>query len=159
MQTYWLELSDKGAASSTNRSSLDTNSVQDEDHQGNEQAIVTKVGNQVEFNLDDKNMRLISWNKEVLQRLLNQVVQRSYLKQKMKGTLRKNLTNHLTITTSEGKMVIDEVKEIITLPRFDQKAYDIRSELNKIGLDSKAADQLEMYVSEIASMYRDNPCK
>lgn len=110
------------------------------------------VPDEVEF--DSKTRRLINWNCEVLQRILKQILQRRESFGKKKS---QNFDAIESYQPSEGKMVIDEVKEIITLPLFDPTAS--HNTKQSVELDESVRQQLQMYVAEIAALYRDNPCK
>ena len=155
MQTFWLELDDKCTSSTQHSHSND-----------NDTDAVNKKVKELEpkrvesaININDRTMRLISWNIEVLQRLLKQIVERRYRMQSRpsKGKMESDRLSSCSIFEQDpGKMVIDEVKEIITLPGFDPTANNATV---NIEVDQYAIDQLGEYVTEIASLYRDNPCK
>lgn len=104
--------------------------------------------------ISDKVNRLISWNVDILTRLLKHVVARRRATgikqvpandQKIKAEALLNQRN-----------VIDEVKEIINLPKYN---YKERVSVNpeSIELPVQATDQLRDLVTSIAKMYRDNP--
>jgi len=57
----------------------------------------------------------------------------------------------------EGKTTIDEVAEIITLPKFNAKAAAKQEDPDSIQLPRQIVDQLYDYVSNIAAIYNDNP--
>jgi 3'5'-cyclic nucleotide phosphodiesterase len=54
-------------------------------------------------------------------------------------------------------MPLDEVQEIITLPEFDQSASRNRQDPDTVEISPVVMEQLKMYVTWIASMYRANP--
>lgn len=111
--------------------------------------------------VNGKTMRLVSWNKEVLHKLLIQIVQRRHRKNKNRKIRNPtNIVPEQVVSDNGKKSVIDEVQEIIEMPQIDPK-LDNEEGLSsiKVDLGKKVTDQLEMFVSEIAMLYRDNPCK
>jgi hypothetical protein len=102
-------------------------------------------------------MRLIHWNKEVLQRMLTKIVQIRQARMVTKNQIRRNHRSDVTLQREYGKMVIDEVKEIITLPGVGDD--EVKQLSRTFELDGKAVHQLELFVTEVATSYRDNPCK
>jgi len=57
----------------------------------------------------------------------------------------------------EGATALDEVAEVILLPRFNAKAVVVPKDVREIELDNNVLIQLREYVAIIASTYRDNP--
>jgi len=57
----------------------------------------------------------------------------------------------------EDKIVVDEVVEIITLPKFDPKSIKALEKSQSVELDDAVVNQLKDYISTIAQMYRKNP--
>ena len=102
---------------------------------------------------NQKVQRLIDWNCELLVQLLKKVVMR----RKVCKTGRDPDSKLKTIESqfSESHNVLDEVVEIIKLPKF-QDAGDNHTDLKKVDLGDEVNDQLREYVSILASMYRDN---
>lgn len=105
---------------------------------------------------DPKTKRLIDWNVESLHKLLKEIVAR-------RNVGNNNSSCELMIPPREedikcGETFLDEVKDIISLPRFD--ASFIRNqddELQSVVLPDEVILQLRDYVTCIAAMYRDNP--
>ena len=56
----------------------------------------------------------------------------------------------------EGKTCMDEVKEVIHMPKFDAKNA-IGDEYKSIQIDHEIIRDLGLYVAGIAKMYRNNP--
>ena len=60
---------------------------------------------------------------------------------------------------TKGETFLDEVKAIIELPQFDASTAWDEQDIENIVLPEEAVQELRDYVTCIASMYRDNPCK
>ena len=149
LQTYWLELTDKAeTGSAAEDANAENRNLGDSEHVS--AAIAEKTG------IDPgKTERLIDWNVEVLLRLLKQVVARR--QHQGRETVGLAGTEDLMLKPARGQTVLDEVKEIITLPQFDSSSLNIESDCDNIEMNPKIADQLHDYVWNIASMYRNNP--
>jgi hypothetical protein len=93
--------------------------------------------------------RLVEWNTDVMLRLLKQVV----AKRMTSG--QESWEEEPTLEQNEGQIVLDEVKEVIDLPRF--KYY--RAELNpdSIALPEEAEKQLRDFVAAVSNAYHNNP--
>lgn len=120
----------------------------------------------------EKTARLIDWNCDVLLRLLKQIVARrramAKYKQResivglngLKSSRRASLNGSahgMMDESNENGTVIDEVREIITLPKLDLKLAKAQEEADSIELEEEIVGQLNEYVSNIAAMYRENP--
>lgn len=107
-----------------------------------------------------KIKRLVKWNADVLLRILKQVVARRRALETLcmddSATVDSNdkHENETTRRTITGNTVIDEVKEIIELPKFNSKAAAVEQDPKDIEIDPKVVQQLHDYVTVIASMYR-----
>lgn len=111
--------------------------------------------------LPPKLQRLVRWNADVLNRLLKQIVARRTAAKAQMGLhgmqhkIMKQMASHspdnggVTVRT-----VIDEVKEVIALPKFDAKAARNQQDPRSIQLDKDVTEQLHNYVAVIASLYR-----
>jgi hypothetical protein len=64
-------------------------------------------------------------------------------------------TTAISYSCPEGKICLDEVVEVIHLPKFDGKG--IHEDAESIELDSDVVSQLRSYVNAIASRYQNNP--
>jgi class 3 adenylate cyclase len=142
MQTYWVAV---GIAKIS--SDRDMSTAGSEDEQGNQssdqqgdQAIIAAVC--------AKTARLVKWNVDVLANLLKQVhAQRD-------DTNVTPLDAQSEVTHLSQQTVLEELKEIIHLPTFSKQTAKKR---DNVELNPVVLDQLENYVSTVASMYRDNP--
>lgn len=161
-QTYWLALGENRseAASSMEGSGHNTSDDENtgEDAEGDAQstaAVNTQPDKKAYAMTESKTARLIEWNVDVLLRLIKQIVAR-----------RKSLGLPAFGTTDveanvqfadEDQTTIDEVAEIITLPEFNVKAATKQEDPDSIQLPRQVIDQLYDYVSNIATIYNDNP--
>lgn len=145
MQTYWLQ------------SPGEINTENDAE----EATLLSKIVNK-NISLDDledalppKVKRLVSWNVEILKKLLQQIV----AKKNCSGNKRNYdaQLSKLEAAYSKRQYILDEVTEIIALPKFDVKAHKTKAKTGKGDLPEKVVDQLKLYVSAIAAMHRDNP--
>jgi hypothetical protein len=59
-------------------------------------------------------------------------------------------------TPPEGQTCLDEVTEVITLPKFNAKAAALADEYKKVQISDTVRAQLREYVSIIASSYHEN---
>jgi Adenylate and Guanylate cyclase catalytic domain len=146
MQTYWLELSARGADSSSavGGSSSGGSEVGESPYAENSQG--------VKGIYDAKTLRLIEWNVDVLLRLLKQIVSR---RRACPIPASERVQPDETRFTKENCYTLDEVKEIITLPKFRDIAN--HEDPENVSLDPIVVQQLHDYVCNIAAVYRDNP--
>jgi class 3 adenylate cyclase len=139
MQTYWLVLATSKIASSEG----DMSAGEAEEEQGNR-----LLNRQGIVNYQAKTARLVKWNVDVLANLLKQVhAQRDDANAAL-------LEAQSDVAQFGHQTVLDEVKEIIHLPTFSGRTEKKRG---NAALEPVVLDQLENYVSAVASMYRDNP--
>ena len=147
MTTFWLSI--KGVESSSHSGSVSGT-------ERSEDFLASNSHYLVGGKLSPKVLRLVNWNVEILSRLLIQVVAR---RRATKSELMAKLTmNEEAIDRKlrDGKMVIHEVEEIITLPKYDAEAAKA-SENSGIQLGDSVVSQLREYVLQIAQSYKDNP--
>lgn len=169
LQTYWLLLKEEmgGSGSSVGElSSSDRTGLDDERSNSQLRQSATPVPQEIarrnflkaacadDVELPVKIDRLVKWNVEVLLRLLKQIV----AKRKAVGIPR---NNDMALTKTEGEirkkfMVLDEVVDIIPLPGFDQRIYKNQEDPSSIELPAEVEEQMRLYVTMIAVMYKDN---
>ena len=102
--------------------------------------------------VSSKVMRLVDWNVDVLQRLLKLIIAKRSAKAHSK-------TSEAVISSMErrlGKdgMVLDEVTEIVTLPKFDPTVTRNQMDPSKVQVPPAVVAQLREYVKAIACTYR-----
>lgn len=71
----------------------------------------------------------------------------------------KKAANENALQTNMNETVLDEVKEIITLPQFSAKSTNPQSDIDGLQLESHVCEQLKDFVVNVSFMYRSNPCK
>ncbi|CAB9523362.1 Receptor-type guanylate cyclase gcy [Seminavis robusta] len=110
---------------------------------------------QTEAKLD----RLIFWVSESLLQSLRHIVARrnaSAKKPAHRGAARESV-KELEQEMGMNKVMLDEVREVITMPRFDPEAYANQVDPKTINLGQKVETQLREYVQVVASLYQSNP--
>ena len=154
MQTYWLEIMSRQDSSVLDSSSTmsESNSDRLEMEGGDDEA------NHETRAFDSKTTRLIEWNVDVLLRLLKQIVARRRATLNDSGTDTEMENPHeSSFTPKKESMTLDEVAEIITLPKFRETNSHLQEEAENVVLDPIVVQQLHDYVCSIASIYRENP--
>ena len=142
IQTYWLKTKDE----------------QDEERNSTDMSTSSEVdSNLLDFD-DDQNMakdvtmtktqRLVEWNVDVLSKLLQQILAARESKSKDLKHLEKKL--------ADGSTVLEQFKEIITLPKIDIEDLQRRKNPDDIELGEEVVSQLREYITNVANMYRDN---
>lgn len=145
MTTFWLEIK-----------SVEFSSHSGSGTERSEDFVASNCQYLVDGKLSPKVLRLVNWNVEILSRLLVQIVAR---RRATKNELMAKLTMNEEAVDRKlraGKMVIHEVEEIITLPKYDAEAAKA-SENHTIQLGESVVSQLRELVLEIAQSYKDNP--
>jgi hypothetical protein len=167
LQTYWL----KNIRGEEGRSVVSTFSLSSKNSIG--QATPTNKGRRfslqatIERKIQKSNHkkldRLVDWNVDVLMTLLKQVKERrqevGVQADPWENIL--ELEQKLLIPVADrGNTSLDEVVEIIELPRFDAGTKGVHrtsvSNNDKLFADGLLQDQLREYVRSIANMYNDN---
>jgi hypothetical protein len=134
MQTFWVEPSVTGGASSQGSGSIDMAS-----------------------DFDDKTKRLVDWNVDILRRLIKQILARREATPRRKSTM----TSSITLQKESGA-VLEEVREIIEIPEYDPTSFRKQKNPDAVVLSDAVATQLQGYVAAIAvstssSLSRSDP--
>ena len=160
LETFWLLPKSAARSSVTNSTTSHISSTDDGKTAGkietNGESAPDSSQRQSEAKLD----RLIFWVSESLLQALRQIVARRNASSKpaRQGPARESV-RELELEMNLQKMSLEEVKEVITLPKFDAEAYSRQVDPKTINLGSSIETQLREYVSVIASLYHANPCK
>eukprot|EP00934_Nitzschia_sp_Nitz4_P004372 Nitzschia sp. Nitz4//scaffold277_size25017//9057//13286//NITZ4_008346-RA/size25017-snap-gene-0.31-mRNA-1//1//CDS//3329545341//4362//frame0 len=107
----------------------------------------------------DNQHRWIEWNTETLRKILVKIVARSHggLTRPSLGRVSLFQKSH-DVTLKNQKIPLEEVQEIIELPDFDKTAMRrVRDMDEDDALPEEVVSQLHDFVTQVASMYRQNP--
>ena len=161
LQTFWLEVRHDGTASVTSGSSNSDQADHDDLKMPQPAAKPMKGSGPTARPLDAKAKRLVDWNCDQMVRLLKYVVARRSAQGRRGSAVSTDVDNESEGLTNGHlrKMgtVLEEVREIITLPKFDAKVYRNHDDPDSVQLSDDVLQQLHDYVSTIATLYRDNP--
>eukprot|EP00980_Cylindrotheca_fusiformis_P010482 scaffold2324_cov116-Cylindrotheca_fusiformis.AAC.9 len=155
MQTYWVSKAKvpapKGSDMKTEMSTVDETNESD--------AGTSTGGSSGEYDLGpegihvlSKTERLVEWNVALLTSLLQQIIA------SRGGTVRhiKPLSSEERTIGTNGT-VLEECTPIIALKRFEAQELQQRQRPGSIEIGDKVKCQLRGYLSNVASMYKDNP--
>lgn len=172
LQTYWLvfKRSDSVSISSSVRSessrdeeNFDLNDAEPDLGTGQVAAKRMLPDGSQEFivptKLSRKAERLVAWNVDILSRLLEKIVA-GRQSNKAASSVERDiaaLERELNERKERGT-VMDEVKEIIQLPKYDTAVAQKkeRRDSSVIKLPANVRAQLKSYVSAVAGTYREN---
>jgi hypothetical protein len=145
-------MADLGSGSSQN-SMVDLGSGSQQDAAGALALWSTKMLKDSQIsNLQVKNQRLVEFNVEILSRLIKQIVARRNI------TSSKRAPGKAPKWEGSGRLVVDEVAEIIAFPKFEPYMASIKTDPDSsIELGHEVTAQLRDFVTKIANMYKDNP--
>jgi len=169
LKTFWVKIhaesSDTGGASS-HFSGADSEDCEadkisraerrQEKHEAQDQTFNTSNEPKTALDtLEPKQQRLVSWNADILLKLLRQIMARRASRKTSSSTFKK-----LKLTTAkpqECDTLLDEVKEILSLPQFDANIFENHVDPNSIAISDSVASQMTDMLARIAGLYHDNP--
>jgi hypothetical protein len=159
LQTYWLEYSRSESRKGSVNSVTDSirNSLQSEYDESK------KILSEISFNpMSEKLQRLVKWNTELLSKSLQLILGRRVGAQIQVDDDDKMRSLEMASRTvaRQGKLVFDEVVEIINLPPKAEinDSDPLQLGVESIDLSPEVYSQLHDYVRTIAAMYpEDNP--
>jgi len=107
---------------------------------------------------DEKIERLVEWNVQILKRVLNQMA----TKRRAARTSAKAMDETaIDKKLRDGKSVVDEVMEVIQLPKFQNKRSENRRSRKDVHVPVEVSDevvsQLRDFITAIAKTYKTNP--
>ena len=159
MQTFWLKHGTSSRRSSLSTCASEGSFSASQRHLG--ESPIWGVGSELS-NVDfqrNKHQRLIDYNVDLLATHLKRIVARRRVTER--GTRRASqiLPPELDAgaLSSETSTVLDEVVEVIRLPKFDPKAFKVHVDPESIELEPAVLSQLKRYVTVVSAMYRQNP--
>jgi class 3 adenylate cyclase len=141
LETFWLVLGKERSEEGTSLTTSDAGNSFREPISSTESGLSSQ-----------KMTRLIEWNVDVLLRLLKQIAAAK------SGKPSKPHAEDVAQTSSTARLtVLDEVRDIVALPKFDAKKAEKLEDVESIEIDEKVFAQLSSFVSNISGMYQDNP--
>jgi class 3 adenylate cyclase len=157
LQTYWLDM--KGTSSRSQTSG----SVSSDANSRDNLARLERVASQLHVeeasetsSITSKQLRLVDWNADIMKRLLREIVaRRDACGSPDDSAVRVKALEYSKLSKDDG--VLDEVEEIITLPKFDSKAARNQKDADSFELSETVSTQLHDFVQTISAMYRHNP--
>lgn len=150
LSTYWLEF--KGQSGASTRSGSTEQSGDDGEAVSTSPEEVMKPKSKVSNDLDSRTLSLVSWNTDVLAKLLKQIIARRQVTgQKVASII------PVADPANKEKNVIEEVAEVIQLPAFDAKLAKSDVDPETIDLDPFVYEQIEDLVTQFAMSYNSNP--
>eukprot|EP00980_Cylindrotheca_fusiformis_P023768 scaffold10954_cov65-Cylindrotheca_fusiformis.AAC.1 len=153
MQTYWLKTkAEAGLETSKLKMGLQSGAETLTDS-----SMSLSVGEVVDVGGIDamtKTQRLVEWNVEVLSPLLQQIIA-----SRGGGTVDTDdqSLSRKEATIGTGETVLEEFVPIIPLKRFDAGELSKRQKASSVDIGEEAKSQLRSYITNVASMYQDNP--
>ncbi|CAJ1967128.1 unnamed protein product [Cylindrotheca closterium] len=157
MQTYWIRTDKKSGAFKrsldASRASEMTTLAESDDDTESSQSDTDEDGLHLEtegVKKMSKTDRLVEWNAEVLCSLLQQIM-----------ASREDASPDPTLAKAEkagsDKTVLEEFTPIIHLKRMESENVQVRRRASTVVINDQTKVQLRTYLSNIASMYQDNP--
>lgn len=139
MKTYWLD---------TGGSSVSGDAQDNSGSQLSNGAAKSVPSKKTSRATDLKKERLVDWIIDMFHEHIRKVVA-------MRKT--KLAPSDLKYTPTEGKTSLDEVAEVIYLPRFCEKSFAEADDYRRVQIDPQVLKEMREFVSIIASHYHDNP--
>lgn len=97
----------------------------------------------------EKQARLVNWIVDMLHEHIKKVVALRQPRSKSKAF-------KPTLMPIDGQNSLEEVAEVIYLPRFNQEMFENVQNASEVEISGDVLDQLKEYISAIAQLYRDN---
>ena len=160
LQTYWLSIdaNENKAASVATSDTTDSQDVTPDEAQAALESTQEErhaLKEQVNLRMmEDKQQRLIDWNTALLYKQLRLVVAERMALGKKPGSPERITALEKGHGRVEGT-VLDEVVEVVNLPKFDSRTGQINPDT--VPMDPDVEIQLREYVQTVAAMYRENP--
>lgn len=106
--------------------------------------------------------RLVDWNVRELTKLLRTVMAQREAKAKTRildsaKAPGRRASPVVSTMTSSNLTPLEEVKDVIALPKFDAESFTAQFHTKEITLEHNAAKQLHALVTKISTLYKSNP--
>ena len=147
LDTFWLELAPdlyQSSSASDAASSTGSESLGDAPRQNPSLPVV-----------DDKNKGLVDWNVSIIKKALLDVA--AYRKSRKVDASPPHVMKKLELQFMTENTTLSEVKEIVSLPQFDEDIAASTSACTTQDLSEGVTRQLREFVYTLSSMYKDNP--
>lgn len=153
LTTFWLHMKGDLTHSTKSSSSDDTEGAETQDN--TEQSLLDPPQGAKLQRLNEKKMCLVRWNTEALAKVLRELVaQREASDVTPKPA---NFMRDLERKQQDRQvMSLEEVEEVIALPKFDSEVAMKQRDASTVTLGSDVMEQLQDYLQTIAALYRDN---
>ena len=102
-----------------------------------------------------QNKRLIEWHVELLSKLLKQII--AHRSRRDRGAENLKVAGIDASCKREITTPLDELQEIIVMPKFDAKKAKKFVDPDSIVLPSNITSQLQDYITTLSCMYHNNP--
>ena len=147
MKTFWLDNYSKRNLSSSDGS---VSSISQQDFSKTALALSNSPSvtrQQKMESMSKKQVRLVNWVVDILHEHIRNLL-----------AVRKTNSSGIEVnfTSNRGRMALDEVAEVIKLPRFQTQSYGNISEMYNGDIEPTVLSQLHHFVSSVAAMYHDN---
>jgi hypothetical protein len=150
LSTFWLE----GTAPDLYRRSI--SSVSDATSStGSETTSDAQRPSQTVPEIDDKNKALIDWNVSIIKNALLDVA--AYRKARKVDATPPHVMKQLEKRFMTEKSSLSEIKEIVSLPKFDEDVAASQAKKSSQDLSDGVTRQLREFVFTLSTMYKDNP--
>ena len=158
MKTFWLRANHSRKGTSVGGSSIEHSDDLEDTTNDQTEIEVVSVNYKTCGLRSDKIARLVDWNVDVLSRLLRQVVaRRNVINQMPTSSSTTPSPPCLHSEPNANTTILEEVREIIELPRFDPKVARLQQDPETIELGETVVAELRDFVNNVAAMYHDNP--
>ena len=158
LTTYWLAINKLrgGGKAMANGSQSSEWSLGDESHHDGAPADAMTTMSDDEDKLTEKHRRLVNWITNEMAEILRQLEVSRIGREDYKSLVD---LEQVSVMREAGKNPLDEVVEIITLPRYSAQSRATSDELERENymLPKFVIDELRSYVSTLAGMYLENP--
>lgn len=144
MKTFWLDTNSRRNGSSSD------GSVSNISPQEFSKSVIASsiVQRQKTESMSGKQIRLVNWVVDILhENIRNLVAVRDS----------NSAAREVRFTPKQGKMALEEVAEVIKLPRFHTQSYSDSAEKHNVTIAPVVLTQLNHFVTSVAAMYHDNP--
>lgn len=162
LATYWLLPKD---GTSKEAFTKDVNAAIKESKGDNaaKSSVIEKSSIPEQTAMSPKIQRLVDWNVDVLKRLLKLIVAKRVAAEQhgRSSSTTAAVQRAEKVILSRNGMPLNEVSEIITLPKFDAKTQRNQLDPQAVDLSDEVVAQLREYIEAIAGRYRyveSQPC-